>query len=104
MIIDMSCIRISSNDFINNIIFEMKMRGYVINRGNRAFFLPAAGILFMSGGITGQGLHSYEFMDHVRSGGDIIGAMVFGLLPVLQQLQINDYKMAATYVKNRKIA
>ena len=102
MIIDMSTIRRKGDNFINNIIFEMRMKGYKINKKEAVSIIPTAGFMFINSKPGYDGIHSYEIMNSVMTTGDIIGALTFGLFPILQTIQINDINMINTYVKARK--
>lgn len=102
MVIDMSTIRRKGDNFINNIIFEMRMKGYKINRKDTVSIIPAAGFMFINNKPGYGGIHSYEIMNSVMTTGDIIGALTFGLFPILQLIQINDMNMINTYVKARR--
>ena len=98
----MSTIRKKGDNFINNIIFEMRMKGYKISKKSTVSIIPAAGFMFINNKTGNNGIHSYEIMNSVMSTGDIIGALTFGLFPILQTIQINDINMINTYVKARK--
>lgn len=104
MIIDMSTIRRKGDNFINNIIFDMRMKGYKISNKGAISIIPAAGFMYINSKPGYNGIHSYEMLNSVMTTGDIIGALTFGLFPILQTIQINDINMINTYVKARKCA
>lgn len=101
MIIDISSIRKKSNYIINDIVFEYKMARPKKHRDNIKLALPAMGFGFLLQRPGYGGLYSYEMINHALTTGDFMNALIFGLLPVLQGMDVNNVKMINTYIKDR---
>jgi hypothetical protein len=101
MIIDISIIRKKSNHMINDIVFEYKMASLKNHKNNMKLVLPAVGFSFILQKPGHEGIYSYEMMNHARATGDYLNAWIFGLLPVLQGIDVNNIKMMNTYIKDK---
>lgn len=100
MILDISGLRRKSGEAINEVIFEIRMKGY-INKKKTAPVISSAGFIFIAHRTGYDGIHSYEMMNQAVTSGDFVNSLLFGLLPVLQGVNIYDLKMINTYVKDR---
>lgn len=101
LIIDVSGIRKNGSSLINDIKFEYKMKktkGYKCNMGA---ILSCSGIGFAIQTPCYSGIYSYEMMNQALTTGDFINAVIFGLLPVLQGIKVDEVKMINTYIKEK---